>query len=88
MRHPIFLKQTLPHMGLKSRGRDAFYDLLEATMVISADDASNVIAEAMGNGSIEKCVEEVNRFVASLGCKYTHFTNPHGLPHPKSCIDS
>lgn len=76
------LETDSSHMGLKVGEEMRFYDLLEATMVISADDASNVIAEAMGNGSIEKCVEEVNRFVASLGCKNTHFTNPHGLPHP------
>lgn len=76
------LETDSSHMGLKVGEEMRFYDLLEATMVISADDASNVIAEVMGNGSIEKCVEEVNRFVASLGCKNTHFTNPHGLPHP------
>lgn len=51
-------------------------------MVVSADDASNMIAEAMGNGSIEKCVEDVNRYLLSIGCKNTHFTNPHGLHHP------
>lgn len=76
------LETDASHMGLKVGEELTFYELLVATMVISADDASNVIAEAMGNGSIERCVEEVNRFVRSLGCKNTHFTNPHGLYHP------
>lgn len=76
------LETDASHMGLKIGEEMTFYELLVATMVISADDASNVLAEAMGNGSIEKCVEEVNRFVRSLGCKNTHFTNPHGLYHP------
>jgi D-alanyl-D-alanine carboxypeptidase (penicillin-binding protein 5/6) len=61
----------------------SFYDLLEATMVVSADDASNMIAEVMGNGSIEKCVEDVNRYMSSLGLDSTHFKNPHGLHHPE-----
>lgn len=80
---PSYILETdASHMGLKVGEEMRFYDLLEATMVISADDASNVIAEAMGNGSIEKCVAEVNRFLLSIGCKNTHFTNPHGLHHP------
>lgn len=80
---PSYVLETdASHMGLKLGEEMTFYELLEATMVISADDASNVIAEVMGKGSIEKCVEEVNHFVRSLGCKNTHFTNPHGLYHP------
>ncbi len=80
---PSYVLETdASHMGLKVDEEMSFYDLLEATMVISGDDASNMIAEAMGNGSIEKCVEEVNRYILSLGCKNTHFTNPHGLHHP------
>jgi len=76
------LESDASHMGLKVGEEMSFYDLLEATMVVSADDASNMIAEAMGNGSIEKCVEDVNRYMQSIGCKNTHFTNPHGLHHP------
>ncbi len=77
------LEHDASHMGLKVGEEMRFYDLLEATMIVSADDASNVLAEVMGNGSIEKCVEDVNRFVRSLGCKNTLFKNPHGLHHPE-----
>ncbi|MCE5293332.1 MAG: D-alanyl-D-alanine carboxypeptidase [Chlamydiales bacterium] len=76
------LENDASHMGLKVGEQMRFYDLLVASMVVSADDASNVIAEAMGNGSIERCVLEVNRYITSLGCKNTHFMNPHGLHHP------
>src|SRR5262245_42849541 len=67
------LETDASHMGLKVGEELRFYDLLEATMIVSADDASNVLAEAMGNGSIEKCVKEVNQFLLSIGCKNTHF---------------
>jgi D-alanyl-D-alanine carboxypeptidase (penicillin-binding protein 5/6) len=77
------LESDASHMGLKVGEEMSFYELLEATLVVSADDASNMIAEAMGNGSIERCVEAVNNYVKSLGCTDTHFMNPHGLHHPE-----
>jgi D-alanyl-D-alanine carboxypeptidase (penicillin-binding protein 5/6) len=81
--HPSYvLESDASHMGLKVGEEMTFYDLLEATMVVSADDASNVIAEVMGNGSIDRCVSEVNRYMQSLGLSSTRFTNPHGLHHP------
>lgn len=81
---PSYVLETdASHMGLKVGEEMRFYDLLEGTMIVSADDASNVMAEVMGGGSIQKCVDDVNRFIASLGCKNTHFTNPHGLHHPE-----
>lgn len=81
--HPSYiLVKDASHMGLKVGEEMSFYELLEATMVVSADDGSNVIAEVMGNGSIDKCVSDVNRYMQSLGLTSTHFTNPHGLHHP------
>ncbi len=77
------LEHDASHMGLKLDEEMHFRDLVEATMVVSADDASNVIAEVMGNGSIDKCVEDVNRYVRSLGLRSTRFKNPHGLHHPE-----
>jgi D-alanyl-D-alanine carboxypeptidase (penicillin-binding protein 5/6) len=80
---PSYILETdASHMGLKVGEEMSFYDLLEATVVVSADDASNIIAEAMGGGSVDKCVQDVNAYLASIGCKNTHFTNPHGLHHP------
>jgi len=82
--HPSYILETdSSHMGLKVGEELSFYELLEATIVVSADDASNVIAEVMGNGSIDKCVDDVNRYIKSLGIQSTRFMNPHGLHHPE-----
>ena len=52
--------------------------LLYLTMVFSACDAAEVLAEYVG-GSRESFVEMMNDYAASLGCESTHFTNPDGL---------
>ncbi len=82
--HPSHILETdSSHMGLKVGEEMTFYELLEGSMIVSGDDASNVLAEVMGNGSIQKCVDDVNRYVKSLGLHHTHFMNPHGLHHPE-----
>ena len=55
-----------------------FMDLLEATMVYSANDGANVIAETVG-GSIENFVNLMNEAAMRFGMTNTHFANPHGL---------
>ena len=52
--------------------------LLEMLLVISANDAANVLAEYVG-GSIESFVSMMNTKVNELGLTDTHFTNPYGL---------
>lgn len=52
--------------------------LLYALLLVSANDAANVIAEKVG-GSMEQFVEMMNREAALLGATNTHFTNPNGL---------
>ncbi|MBQ1756042.1 MAG: D-alanyl-D-alanine carboxypeptidase [Oscillospiraceae bacterium] len=47
-------------------------------MVVSSNEAANVIAEAVG-GSVPDFVNMMNETAKSLGCTGTHFTNPHGL---------
>ncbi len=53
-------------------------DLLYAMMLESANDAAAAIAIEVG-GSVEGFAELMNSHALSLGCKNTHFTNPHGL---------
>lgn len=53
-------------------------ELLYLTMVHSACDACQVLAEYV-SGSEAAFVDEMNKWVSSLGCKSTHFTNPDGL---------
>ncbi len=70
------------HMGLKAGETLSLRNLLYGVMVVSAGDASNVIAQHL-SGSVPKFVDEVNAYVKELGCKNTLFTNPHGLYDPK-----
>lgn len=58
-------------------------DALYGAMLCSGNDAANVLAYYWGKGSIDTCVEKINRYVESLGCANTKLYNPHGLHHPQ-----
>ena len=53
-------------------------DLVYVTMLKSANDGANVIAEAV-SGSIPAFVDLMNQAADVLGCTGTHFANAHGL---------
>lgn len=53
-------------------------ELLYCTMVSSANEACNVIAEYI-SGSVDAFVDLMNARAQELGCLGTHFANPHGL---------
>lgn len=53
-------------------------ELLYCLMLPSANEAANILAVAV-DGSIESFVEHMNRRASELGCRGTHFTNPHGM---------
>lgn len=53
-------------------------DMLAAMVIGSANDASNVLAEAVG-GSIDGFVEMMNDKLVELGCTGSRFMNAHGL---------
>lgn len=53
-------------------------NLLYCTMVASANEACNVIAEYI-SGSVENFVALMNQRAQELGCTNTHYVNPHGL---------
>jgi len=55
-----------------------FKDLLYATMVRSGNEGANLIAETI-SGSNAAFVDKMNQYAVSIGCKDTHFVNPHGL---------
>lgn len=52
---------------------------LMAVMLESANEMSVAVAEKT-SGSVKKFVELMNCRAEQLGCKNTHFNNPHGLP--------
>jgi serine-type D-Ala-D-Ala carboxypeptidase (penicillin-binding protein 5/6) len=54
-------------------------NLLIATMVHSANDAAEAIAEKIG-GSAESFADLMNTRAQELGLKNSHFYDPHGLP--------
>lgn len=69
-------------MGLK-RGEILTIDaLFHGLMMISGNDAANVIAETL-SGSVPQFVEELNSYLKSIGCQNTQYMNPHGLHHPE-----
>ena len=64
--------------GIEAGEEMRLKDLLYCIMVVSANEACNIVAEAV-DGSISAFVERMNARAAELGCHSTHFTNPHGL---------
>lgn len=76
--HDILLGSGAQVAQLKVGDTVTVEQLLYLTLVHSACDATEVLAEYVG-GTREKFVEMMNEYVKSLGCENTHFTNPDGL---------
>ncbi len=53
-------------------------DLLYCMMVVSANEACNILAEEI-SGSISAFVDAMNAKAQELGCENTHFANANGL---------
>ena len=64
-------------MYLKAGEEVRFIDILYGTMLLSANDGANVIAETV-SGDIPRFVNLMNEFAAAFGCSNTHFVNAHG----------
>lgn len=54
--------------------------LIDSLIIHSANDAANVLAEAV-SGSIPEFVNLMNKTAEEFGMKNTHFENPHGYHH-------
>jgi D-alanyl-D-alanine carboxypeptidase (penicillin-binding protein 5/6) len=54
------------------------YQLLQCLLISSANEAANILAEAVC-GDLSSFVERMNQRAAQLGCTGTHFANAHGL---------
>ncbi len=70
--------EDITSLGLQAGEEIVLEDLIYGTMIMSANDGANVIAEAV-SGSIGAFVELMNRTAQEFGCTNTHFANPHGL---------
>lgn len=64
--------------GLKVGEELSVYNMLCCMLIPSGNDAAATLAIDVG-GSIDKFVEMMNQTAQELGCKNTHFDNPHGL---------
>ena len=64
-------------MYLKADEEIRFIDVLYGTMLLSANDGANVIAETV-SGDIPHFIALMNEFAETLGCVNTHFVNAHG----------
>lgn len=56
-----------------------YRDLIYSLMVASACESANILAYNIGGESIENFVQMMNAKAKEIGCKNTHFSNPHGL---------
>ena len=78
------------HIALLEGEQVPLEDLLHATMMASANDGANALAEYIGGGTIADGVAAMNARAAALGLEHTHFANPHGISdedHYTSCYD-
>ena len=78
------------HIALQEGEQVPLEDALYATMMASANDGANLLAEYFGGGTIAGGVKKMNAQVAQLGLRHTHFANPHGISgedHYTSCYD-
>ncbi len=64
--------------GLKEGEQMSVLNMLHCLMIPSGNDAAVVLAEHVA-GSQEKFVQMMNDCAKKLGCKNTHYDNPHGL---------
>lgn len=74
------LEQSVTHIALIEDENVTLKDMQYAAMLMSANDACNVIARHIG-GTTEAFVDKMNEFAQSVGATNTNFTNPHGLPN-------
>ena len=78
------------HIALQEGEEVPLQDALYGTMIASANDGANLLAEYFGGGTIEGGVAKMNEQVEELGLAHTHFANPHGISdedHYTSCYD-
>ncbi len=66
---------------LRQGDRLSMYDMLEALLVKSGNDAAEAIAIHVA-GSTDEFVDRMNKKAAVLGLSGTHFKNAHGLDEP------
>jgi len=67
--------------GIKVGEEMTVEDLLYCTMLVSANEACNILGEAV-SGSVEAFVADMNTRATLIGCSDTKFANTNGLTDP------
>lgn len=78
---PYVLEDDGSSISLRANERISLKDLMYALLVRSANDSANVLAETYAE-TIPDFMFQLNKYLRTIGCKNTHFVNPHGLHHP------
>lgn len=65
--------------GIKQGDQMTLDQALHVLLINSANDAAILIAEGIGNGSVDNFVEMMNEEAIAIGATNSHFANPHGL---------
>lgn len=68
-------------MGMKIGEEISLENCLYGIMMCSANEACMALAEHI-SGNVDSFVEKMNERALALGCKNTHFANPHGFHDP------
>lgn len=66
-------------VGLSNGEITTVTDLLYSLMLKSACESAGILAYNVGGESIPNFVDMMNQKAQAIGCKGTHFVNPHGL---------
>lgn len=77
----VQIERDSTHIALVPGEIVTLQDMLYATLMQSANDAANVLAEAV-SGSQKAFAYLMNVRAAELGCTGSHFENAHGLDGP------
>ena len=67
---------------LRAGERLTVRELLEASLIASANDAADALASYVGHGSEDRFVAMMNARAKQLGLRETHFVRPDGLDAP------
>lgn len=79
--HPPYrLTHDGTSMGLKPGETLPLISLIYGLMMMSGNDAGNVLAESI-SGNIDQFCKDLNLFLKEKGILETQFVNPHGLHH-------
>ncbi len=75
------IERNSTHIALDTGEQVTLEQMMYAMLLTSANDAANVLAEAV-DGTQEAFAEHMTARAEELGCRHTHFTNAHGLDDP------